>query len=338
MLRTSERSTLKSCEWRWDLEFNQRIKPDYAMPALRFGTLWHKAMAAYYVPGIKRGENPVDAFTRFYEADLKAATKMGVRDEDGKWVEAGEMGVGMMQNYLDEYGKDERWKVLVTEQPFQVLVNRPESDPGYTGPDDPWFIYTGILDGVWLDRQAKKPERGLWIPDHKTTAGIGDSKLNYLVMDDQAGAYWSFGVRWLYAKGFLKEGQKLNGMLYSFARKALPDERQWKYVNGKRLYLNLDGSVSKKQPSPYFLRQPIFRDEYDRGQAEARAMNDYTRTELLRSGQLKISKNPGMFTCPGCWARDICELHETGNDYESMIKATTTGWDPYAEHEVYAGR
>ena len=327
MLRTSERSTMKSCEWRWDLEYNQLLKPHVSMPALRFGTLIHQALAAYYIPGRKRGQNPADAFELFYHKEQAyVQEKFGFKDEEGTWVNALELGIAMMNNYLDEYGSDDRWEVLVTEQPFQVIVPKPDGTP--------WFLYVGVMDGVWRDLRTKQ----LWIPDHKSTDGIGDKKFTHLVLDDQAGSYWSFGVDWLVANELLKRNQKLNGMLYNFLRKSTPDERQSKIIRGKRVYLNLDGTPSKKQPSPYFLRLPIFRDEYDKNQVRLRATVDYARIERFRSGDLPITKTPGMFTCPSCWARDACELHETGADYESFLRETTRQWDPYDSHEVYHGR
>jgi len=338
MLRNSERQTQKACEFRWQLSYDQQIEPDSHMPALRLGTLIHKGMAGWYIPGIKRGVHPAIGFEKAYEADLKKQSKMGARDEDGKWNDAGELGVAMLNHYVDVYGKDERWEVLVTEYPFKALVYKPGTEGQHYKKPEPWFWFTGVLDGVWRDRQSKRKTADLWIPDHKSTAGIGDSKLNYLQLDDQAGGYWSYGVEALYTNGLLKKGQRLSGMLYNFLRKAVPDERPYKIERGKQLYLNKDGSVSKQQPSPYFLRAPIWRDEYDRNQAKLRIQNDFRRNEMLRSGELEVSKNPGMFTCPGCWASDICELHETGADYESMIEGTTQKWEPYAEHEIYQGR
>ena len=322
MLRTSERSALKKCEWLWDITYNRRLR-GRAAPALRFGTLVHAALARYYIPGPKRGEHPARVFEELYERDLREnETRFGQRDldQDAKWVEAGELGPAMLDNYMDEYGSDDEWEVLVTEYPFQWVL--------------PTFVYTGVLDGVWRHRPSKR----LWIPDHKTTAGLGDSKLSYLQMDDQAGAYWSFGVYALKKAGLLNRDQKLAGMLYNFLRKSMPDERPSKFINGKRIYLNKDGSVSKKQPSPYFLRQPIFRDEFDRGMTMARAVADYERIEMLRSGQLPIGKNPGQFTCPSCPVSDACELHETGNDWSEFLRQTTEPWDPYEEHSIYDGR
>jgi hypothetical protein len=327
MLRTSERGSLKRCEFAWDLGYNQRLKPLAEGPALRFGSLVHKALAAWYIPGVKRGIHPAKAFKKAYDADLIRNNELfGMRlEEEERWVNAEELGVRMLENYVDEYGTDPDWEVLVTEIPFQVVVPHPVTS-------DPWFMYTGVLDGVWKHRT----KREYWIPDHKTTAGI-HKKLSYLQMDDQAGAYWSFGLEYLMQNGFL-HNKKLSGMLYNFLRKALPDERPSRFVNNTRMYLNKDGSVSQKQPSPYFLRMPIFRDEYDRRETVRRAMIEYARIEKFRSGELEITKSAGQFTCPMCAYRDICELHETGNDYKSLIKEATQTWDPYAEHEIYDGR
>jgi hypothetical protein len=328
MLRTSERSALKRCEFAWDLEYNRKLKPLSEAPALRFGSLVHKALAAWYVPGIKRGVHPAKAFKRAYEQDLKRNNEIfGMHlEEEERWVDALELGVAMLNNYTDEYGTDPEYEVLVTEMPFQVVVPHPTTA-------HPWFMYTGVLDGVWRHRRKKE----LWIPDHKTTAGI-QRKLSYLQMDDQAGAYWSFGLEYLVQNKMLKTHGELNGILYNFLRKALPDERPSKFVNNTRVYLNKDGSVSQKQPSKYFMRLPIFRDDYDRQQVIRRALIEYARIEKFRSGELEITKNAGLFTCPMCSVRDACELHETGGDVDTFIQQTTQAWDPYSEHEILDGR
>lgn len=338
MLRNSERSTLKKCEFLWDLTYNRRLKPETEMPALRFGTLVHAALAAYYIPGVKRGPHPARTFEALYEKDLKRTREtFGMKvDEDERWVEAGELGPAMLENYIDEWGSDSQWEVLVTEFPFQTTVMTPGMRAGNTWIEapEPWFQYVGVVDGVWRNRITKE----LWIADHKTTDGIGDKKWSHLTLDDQAGGYWSFGVDFLVEAELMRKNQRLHGMLYNLLRKAMPDERQSKLVGGQRTYLNLDGSVSKKQPTPYFARKPVFRDQYDKQEARRRAAIDYKRIELFRSGQLEISKNPGMWTCPSCSMRDVCELHETGADFESFITATTKTWEPYDAHEIYDGR
>lgn len=342
-LRTSERTTLKACEFRWEMTYNKQSQPVTTAPALRFGSLVHGALAAYYKPGVKRGPHPAKTFARLYNKELETAEAMGFRDEDGKWQEAGSLGEAILNNYVEEYGADDKWEVIATEMPFQVTVYKPWTyDPNHpveAQDAEPWFNYVGVLDGVWRNRSTKR----LWIPDHKTTSGIGGTVDHpsippYLLMDDQAGAYWSYGVEYLIGQEILKKNQKLAGMLFNFIRKAMPDERPYKIVKGKRLHLNMDGSVSKRQPPPFFFRCPIQRDEFDREYAKQRATEEYRRIELLRSGELTFTKTPGMFTCSTCSVRDVCELHETGSDWESMFAATMQPWDPYAQHEIREGR
>jgi hypothetical protein len=343
-LRNSERSTLKTCEWQWDVIYNRRLKPHYGAPALRFGTLVHAALARYYKPGKERGPHPAKTFARLYKKELETASKMGFRDDDGVWQEAGGLGVAILENYIDHFGADEDWEVLVTEFPFETVVYKPwtyDSNYPIAAQDsaEPWFRYVGVLDGVWRQISTGRPH----IPDHKTTSGIGGTTQHpkippYLLMDDQAGGYWSFGVEALVHEQLLRDNEKLAGMLYNFIRKQKPDERPYKLLNQQKVHLNKDGSISKVQPSPYFVRIPILRDDYDRQMARNRAEVDYRRIELFRSGELEISKNPRRDTCSWCPVRDACELHETGHDYESLLKATMREWDPYAEHEVREGR
>jgi hypothetical protein len=328
LLRNSERSTFKRCEFLWALTYRDQLKPLSEMPALRYGTLIHMALADYYVPGRKRKGNPVDHFARHYEEDLKVAEEFGVKDEDGKWLEAGDLGEAMLSHYVEEFGSDDRWEVVVTEQPFRSLVHHPETGK-------PWFYYAGVIDLVMRDLQSRKKIKDLWVWDHKTTAGIGPSTGEHLKLDDQAGGYWSHGVAWLYSQRLLKADQVLTGMMYNFLRKAMPDDRPFKIVKNTKLYLNKDGSISKVQPSPFFLRKPVFRDSFDREQAVARSVEDYRRIELARAGDWNIVKNPGLFNCPMCSMSDICELHEVGADFESMILGSTKTWEPYAEHEIY---
>jgi hypothetical protein len=289
------------------------------VPPLRFGTLMHKALAAYYKPGIRRGPHPTLTFQKEYELECERAETFGFRvDDDEVWVEAGTLGEDMLNAYVDHYGKDTEWEVLLTEQRFAVPIAHPETGK-------PWFLYKGTLDGVWRSRRTKK----IWIPDHKTTRSI-DPK--YLALDEQAGAYWTFGVQWLYEQKVLRRGQKLAGMLFNFLRKAMQDDRP---QNAEGHYLNKDGSVSKVQPSPFFARVPIFRDTHDREAVRERVLQEYAELEETRAGERPAYKNPWSGNCKGCWLFDICELHETGNDWLSMRSATTMTWEPHSEEEIY---
>jgi len=313
------------------LEFGSEIKGKQATPALRFGSLIHKSLAAYYKPGIKRGPNPVHTFEKLYEAELVEYAEFGIREDD-KWTDAGELGPAMLQAYLDRYGKDEEWEVLVTEYPFRQVVTMPMN------PHIPWFVYVGVLDGVWKNRRTKHTH----IIDHKTAAAINPT---YLSLDDQATAYWTWGLDALYFNKLLSRREKPGGMLYNFLRKAMPDERE---TNELGEALNKDGSVSKRQRSPLFARIPIYRDWNERESARWRSIVEFKEMEGIRHDGLEggsyqtheppdtAYKNPGQFTCPGCWAFDICELHEIGQDWQELRSMTTRAWNPYEEHETYA--
>lgn len=333
MLRTTERGTFKRCRWKWWMEFEERLKPKTDVPPLRFGNLIHGALRSYYPPGRKRGPRPWITFEKLYEEECKEQEAFGFRvDEDEVWAEAGELGQDMLKAYVEHYTSgvpdlpDEEFEVLVTEYPFQTVVNHPIDG-------QPWFIYVGILDGVWMHLPTKRPH----IVDHKTARAI---QLKYLAMDDQSTAYWTWGLDNLYARGILDPKIKPGGMLFSFLRKAFQDDRP---QDGFGHYLNKDGSVSAKQPAPYFARVPVYRDWNERESARSRVLWEFLDMEMIRRAEREEGlppgqayKSPGQFTCPGCGLFDMCELHEIGQDWEEFRGFTMRKWDPYDVHEIEA--
>lgn len=337
MLRTSERSTFKRCHWKWWQEFPDTLKPKTPVPPLRFGTLIHLALRDYYKPGIRRGPHPAKSFAKHYEAETKRQGLFGFKvddlEADEKWAEAGELGEAMLNHYIERYGRDDEWEVLVTEQPFKQLVyHERRTDKWPYSKREPWFWYVGVMDGVWRNRVTGK----IHIVDHKTAASI---QVQYLSLDSQATGYWTWGLDWIYEKGLLKPGQKPAGMLYNHLRKAFKDDRP-KDTDG--FSLNKDGSVSKKQPAIYFSRTFIYRDANEREEARHQVLAEFEDMERVRAEgstdqpPVAAYKNQGQFTCPGCWCFDFCELHEIGADWLEMRKYASTTWNPYEEHEIYA--
>lgn len=324
------------------MEFHELIKPNTDVPPLRFGGIMHESLGGYYPPGIKRGPHPRPTFERLFEENLKAAAKEAKMKEyeiaeSDKWMEHRELGIAMLDNYVERYGKDDEWKVLATEFPFQIAIQGP-------GSRGVWFYYVGTVDGVWESRRTKK----VVIPDHKTAASI---QTGYLSMDPQATAYWTWGFDAIINARLVPATTKLDGMLFNFLRKAKPDDRPFIEENGIKYFLNnptakelkehgedYPGSISKRQPSPYFARVPIYRDFNERERAKVSVLDEYKEMEQVHRGTLAPYKNPGQFTCPGCWLLDICELHEIGADYKEMIRMTTKTWDPYSQHEIKEGR
>lgn len=318
LLRTSERTLYKRCRQAWWWAFEDEIKTKTAAPALRFGSLVHQALERRYKPGVKRGVHPARTFKRLYAAELKQQSAFGFKDEDGKWEEAGDLGVAMLNNFVDQFGDDEQYEVIASEQAFQVEILRTAKTR---------LVYVGIFDGVWRDRS----NGDVLLIDWKTAKSINT---NHLPLDEQAGSYWAYGPQWLQQQGLLKtkDLKNMRGLLYTFLRKAKPDERQ---RNADGLYLNKDGSVSKQQPPPYFHREFVYRSERDAQQLRDRVISEAKEMQLVRRGKLDVYINPGAMNCAGCGFKDMCELKESGADWESYRDATMAPWLPYAEHELF---
>lgn len=348
LVRTSERTSFNRCRQAWEWGYNQKLSPVHEKPALRFGSLVHKAMELRYPPGIKRGPKPAESFERLYAEELAEVEKTwGFRDADGKWEEALDIGVDMLEAYVEQYGRDEDWKVLASEMTFKVpVVAHQDEDSGRWSPGKGkpkltkvLFYYVGTIDGVWQNRM----DGGVRIRDYKTTSGDpvaeGASKG---VLDEQTTAYWTWGVDWLLEKKILKpkEQQALDGMLFEFMRKAKRDPRP---QNAQGQYLNQpkkDGTqeVSKSQPPAMFHRELVYRGETDRANARQRAVQQFIEMEAVRRGDLAVYKSPGSgypdMQCRACSFRDICELHEVGADWEALRDVTMTTWEPYGAHEI----
>lgn len=371
LLRTSERGTFKRCQWKWWLEFHELAKPKVDVPPLRFGGLIHEALGLYYKPGIRRGPHPARTFEIIYERDLTTAageTKNYSKPEiDQIWSEHRDLGLDMLNGYINQYGADDEWRVIVTEHPFRAIVNHPVRNT-------PWFWYVGILDGLWENRSTKRRV----IPEHKTTKAIN---LVGLQLDDQATAYYTWGFDALINARLIGPKEKLDGILFNFLRKAKdpvadvdpegfvrnkPKKQhyveafkrsrgfnpKWKLEQmeayAKRRKIVVHGDISKRQPTPRFMRVPVYREWYERESARLRVLAEYENIERLRRdsngpGSHRIPPVTAMkaadkMICAGCWALDICELHEIGQDWRELAASTTRNWDPYAAHEIKEGR
>lgn len=317
MLRTSERTTFKRCRLRWQWAYMERRKPKDASPALRFGDLAHQALAAYYPPGRKRGPHPAKTFKRLYKEETARSFGYGMRQENDEWVEAGDLGVAMMNGYVDTYGDDPDIEIIAPEFPFEVDIT--------DGKGEYLITYVGIFDALY--REWATNSLGLF--EHKTTKSIGTE---HLAMDEQAGTYWLFAPHVLRKMGMLPKDEDLDMILYNFLRKGMPDEREKDPTTG--LSLNKNGTVSKVQPAPLFVRHPVFRGEDDRKVILQRIRAEAREIRMTRAGKLAIYKNPTKDCAWDCPFFGACELHEAGSDYEAEFEIRFKTWEPYAEHEL----
>lgn len=359
MLRTSERNTFKQCQWKWEREYQDRLKPKHQKAdALWFGTGIHLALEKWYVPGKKRGANPIETWMQYVE-DTAADTTFINTNFDGDStlaVEAGELGKAMLYAYIDEYGEDEHMEVLATEMPFNVGIKYKT-----LGGDTKTARYVGTMDLVYRDQRDGK----VFALDHKTCRQLGSANTQYLRLDDQAGAYYAVAATVLRDKGLIGPKETIAGIDYNYLVKAMPDNRPRNkegYATNKptkKHYLEqlpqhgvevadkmtvkqlqdlaeqngvqVFGEVSANQPSKRFERVRVRRTQKEQVSQIRRIADDLTAMQAVRDGTLKATKAPSR-NCTFCPFRDICELNEDGRDYTDMAAELYAPWDPYEAH------
>src|SRR6185437_8496716 len=248
-IRTSERSSFKACRWQWLQVYLHRLSPIQEAPALKFGTLVHEALEVRYPPGIKRGPKPAETFEKLFMKQLKHEEEVLKIKADGEWEDMLDLGIQMLEGYVEKYGKDEDWKVIASEMTFKVPVFLPAEfqSPLLFGLDltskqidgkQPIFYYVGTMDGVWENRM----DGGVRINDYKTTSSDPTKEaMGKSILDEQASAYWTWGADYLITEGLLKPSliSRLDGMLYTFLYKARRDERETNHLGQA---LNKDGT------------------------------------------------------------------------------------------------
>lgn len=332
-------------------------------------------MEKWYIPGSKRGADLHDTWNEFVDdriVHVKADMKAGDAPDgaDFVWIEAGELGNAMLDNYLKTYGNEEHIEVLSPEQTFQVLIPKP-------GTREAIVNYVGTFDLVARDHEeGGKPF--LW--DHKTAKSI---QTKHLPLDDQAGSYWAVANHVLRRQGLIGEKENLRGIVYNFLMKAPADPRPENelgqkcnapkkpdYVaafvahdeEGERFEQHDDaeaakehyekttlaklieeadergitvlGPVSKTQPSKRFLRETVYRSPVERKTQIERIGSEAAVMDMYRYGQLPIIKNPTTDCSWDCDFFQLCRMDEERGDTEDYISEAFRVEDPYAAHRL----
>jgi len=360
MVRTSERTMFTKCRQAWWWSYVEKREPiEQWSKALMFGTMIHRCLAAYYIPETRknrrRGPHPAQTFVKLYDVMDANGKAFNVRTDDEFWVDALDLGVAMMENYIDEWRQEDKdIVVLYPEMPFQYVLRDPDTGK-------PLCMYVGETDA--LIRRVSTGRLGLF--EHKTAGTISTT---HLFLDEQASSYWTILPKWLVANGIVKGTDNIDFMLYNYLRKAEKDDR---VRNSAGVALNLptvevlrsalleadpDASVrgakredlldmlkakginglllgepSKQQPPPLFHRELVYRTKEERANTLQRIVEQVREMELVRTGKMAHYKAPSK-DCSYCPWRDICELHEQGSDWKELRKFTTRKWEPYRAH------
>lgn len=318
-IRTSERKCFRRCPQQWKWSYVDGLSSSDDTPgALWLGTGVHIALADWYRPGKKRGPHPAQTFREWAGDEVQSVhTYQGGDFEYGQWEDATDLGIAMLENYIDYYGKDPDWNVIATEQAFRVKITR-EGRAVAT--------FFGTFDGVYRDES----DGGIYLMEHKTAAQISTA---YLALDDQAGGYWAVASKVLQKHGVLNQGENIAGITYNFLRKARPDERP---QNDGGAFLNKNGTVSKRQPPPHFVREVIPRSPEELRSTLVRLSDEVYLMQEMREGRLPIIKNTTR-ECTFCEFFSMCHLHERGGNAWKTIAEDYTTRDPYADYMKSTG-
>lgn len=315
-LRTSERTSYRRCRQRWQWGYVEHLQPKTSASALRFGTLIHKALAAYYPPGRKRGTHPREAFEAAFAEEGHI---FGQWDEEGMKTDPLSLGIAMCDGYVKEFGKDSDIEILQPEMAFKLNISDKQGNYLCT--------YVGRYDAIYRRRSVKR----IGIMEHKTCKSIpGPVRVNSFY-GEQGLTYWWAANKYLREMGWLKEGQIPEEILYNFLRKGVPDGRP---RDAKGYALNADGSISKRQPAKLFHRDPLKVGHNELRNIERRIRGEAWEIGQARKGKLPIIKSPSMDCDWDCAFKDVCEIHEMGGDYKSVLSLEFQPYDPYSDYEL----
>lgn len=326
-VRSSERARYKRCKTAWYWSYRKGLVPRaHRFGALELGTWMHAALADWYRHQSRRDQRNIPLLKEIFSSHAKGDIYSAIQAKAPQHVidkaeELMSLGSAMADAYQAYYGWDRQIKVIGVEVPLTFKIPHPD---------------TGEIIAV----HKFKPDAiiewkgGIWLMEHKTATSIQTAHLS---IDDQARPYGAMAERAMWNAGAIGRGKPFKGILYNFLRKALPDSRA---RNNKGQYLNKNGSISKKQPPPFFMRKEITMTRQEklitlrRVQAETVEITDLTLA--LRSGQYKkdwLQKTPHK-SCPKfCEFFDMCEAEERGTDIMNMERSMFFRRNPYLYEE-----
>lgn len=319
LIRAHERIDYKRCPKKWYWKWRKGL----VLKGIRFGALelgqWvHSAFDAWYDIGNRRVGELVNHFNQVADWALETASANNVPSHIiEKGEEAAELGAAMMRAYQDHYGLDPDIDVIGGEVPLSFALGA-----------DNQIVAHHMLKPDQVFRWRSRG--GIWLMEHKTAASV---QTEHLVIDDQARPYGAMAERALRKAGIIGKHDRVRGILYNFIRKAIPDNRM---TNEKGQYLNKNGTVSARQPKPYFVRKPVTLTAKAKAQTLKRILVESTIITQLTQGLHDKTVDPDLIpktphkSCPKfCDYFSICTAEENGTDIREMERLMFVRQNPY---------
>lgn len=234
VITNSERRTF-ACEKKWFFRYHAGLTTSATPAPLRYGSLWHECLAAWYRSQCKMSVAELMAavvapwreFREQWQRE-QAAHNDGIIDSEAEDEDA-EMAVlieGMLAGYLSEFARDdEHWEIVAVEA--QAARKLTLNDK--IGDIEREWLYGGALDLIVRERATGD----LWFVEHKTTSNSDLTKyLRKLHWDPQIRGYaWILRAP---VKESDVESMRVKGVIYNVARKKVPREPEL-LKNGKAL-------------------------------------------------------------------------------------------------------
>jgi hypothetical protein len=326
-VRGSERIDHKRCELKWYWNWKRGLTPRAkTFGALDLGTWVHETLAAWYVTPKRKPGQLVAIMETVIANAFRMAEAEGAPTEvlEGA-TELAALAVGMMAHYGKAYGRDPAIDVVGVEIPLTFWYPV-DNVPGFP-PDEivqvaHWLKPDGLI--------RLKGREGFYLLETKTAATI---RHQHIAIDDQARPYMAMAEHCLKRDGIIAKREKVVGILYNWLRKAVPPDKP---ANAEGLYLNKDGSVSARQPPPFFKREPFTMSRRAKIQVLERVHREVIRmtrmTAALREnppGWQALNKTPH-YSCPKyCDYFAMCSLHDEGADIGAMQRSMFITRNPY---------
>jgi hypothetical protein len=327
----------------------------------------------YEGPGLKRGPHPAETFQALADEDIRwiKTEARGKADAHTSLIEerlvpAQELGVALMEDYVREYGTDDSWHVIQPEHSGQLNVMDPDEPKTllaiYAFTYD--LVFRDLIDdSIWigehksakairtdhlpLDDQAgsywavapiELLDAGLIKPSDKL-AGIMYNFVRKALADDRPrnaeGHYTNKPIKADYVSAliaaginFVEQSSPKSGPI-AVEKATLPDLQTAASFGRVPVF----GEVSKLQPKPRFVREPVYRSQRERATQVRRIQDEAVCLDQMRVGALPIIKNPTP-DCSWCPYHDMCVLDERGDKVavQEYREAMYEVRDPYEDH------
>lgn len=262
------------CRLNWYWSYHEGYKPIKSSPALELGIGIHEALDKYYSEG-------ADLVAFFEEwSDNRIRELAAVWDDDNDdLLENKELGMAMLQGYVEEYDGKDNFDVIATEKTLMSRIPVP-------GRDTLSKCYlVARLDGLVRDHETGK----LFSLEHKTFSRFNPG---HMEVDHQFTAQVWLGQNLANEMGMDEE---VVGVIYNGLRKQKPSPRV-------RL--------------PLFERHKLYRTEQQINVMLHRAYWQYR--EFNKPG-IPIYPQPNPIRCGMCEFQNVCAEYQRGGDFQFLL-------------------